>query len=288
MPVHNRASTVGRAVASVLAQEHRDFELIAVDDGSTDGSADAILAFADPRVRLVRLPRNVGSNPARNRGIEQSSAPLLAFLDSDDEYLPSRLGSAVGHFAREPDLGLLVDSFVKHDPHRARPVERCNPVIGDSEAFRVALFTRRLWKATPAITVRREAALRAGLFDEGLRRLQDFDFLARVSKIARCAATDRITWVKHVSPDAISSTGRTLIPAYIELVRRHPEFLAEARYRPGLARDVARQLTRDLRRGDVRDALDDLGRLRAAFGGRRTARLLAEGQRRMLLGLPRG
>ncbi|HVF37605.1 MAG TPA: glycosyltransferase family 2 protein, partial [Sphingomicrobium sp.] len=91
MPVYNRADSVGRAVASVLAQDFPDFELIVVDDGSTDGTAEAVSAEIDPRLRLIRLPGNAGGNAARNRGIEAARAPLIAFLDSDDAYLPHKL-----------------------------------------------------------------------------------------------------------------------------------------------------------------------------------------------------
>lgn len=277
MPVHNRAATVGRAVASVLAQDFPNFELIAVDDGSTDGSADVVASFADPRIRLIRLSSNLGSNPARNHGIAGSNAPLLAFLDSDDEYLPAKLRTVTDHFTRQPELDLLVDSFVKRVPGRAGDVPRRNRPIADQQAFRMALFTRTLWKATPAITVRRDAAIRAGLFDESLGRLQDFDFLIRVSRIACCAATDATLWVKHESADAISSPGRTLVPSYIELSRRHPELLATSEYQAGLARDVVRQLGRYLRNGQLGNALGDVGRLGSAFGWRRTATLLAPG-----------
>src|SRR5205814_3498136 len=105
---------------------------------------------------------------------------------SDDTYLPQKLESVAAEFEKRPDLDLLVDSFVKVQPSGAR-VTRKNPVITGRETFRKALFQRVLWKATPSITVKREAARRAP-FDETLRRLQDFDFLIRVSEFANCAA----------------------------------------------------------------------------------------------------
>jgi glycosyltransferase involved in cell wall biosynthesis len=84
LPVHNRADVLPRAVQSVIDQELSDFELLVVDDGSTDDSASVADSFVDPRVRLLRLPRNRGGNVARNEGIRAATAPLLAFLDSDD------------------------------------------------------------------------------------------------------------------------------------------------------------------------------------------------------------
>ena len=173
LPVHNRASVVGDAVRSVLAQQFKDFELIVIDDGSTDGTVETIEAFDDPRLRVIRLSENAGGNAARNKGIEAARAPLIAFLDSDDAYLPHKLGFTVRYFADRPEVDVLLDSFIKLYPDRDRAeIALRNPVLDDNEQILGALFNRRLWKATPGIAVRREAAVRVGLFDGSLRRRQ--------------------------------------------------------------------------------------------------------------------
>jgi glycosyltransferase involved in cell wall biosynthesis len=276
LPVRNREDVLPRAITSVLEQSLADWELIVVDDGSTDGSADAAEAFHDERVRLLRLGTNRGGNAARNAGIRGARAPLIAFLDSDDAYLPEKLERTVAHFDRRPDLDLLIDSFIKVRPpgsSRPRSVRR-NPVIEDRETFRRALFTRQLWKATPAITARREAVLRAGLFDESLKRLQDFDFLIRISGIANCASTDEVLWTKYWDSNTISAQD-TYIPANIELVRRHPEYLSRKDYRPGLGYALRLSLWRKLSKGDVGGAWSDLSDLAGAFGPGQVAKLVA-------------
>jgi glycosyltransferase involved in cell wall biosynthesis len=274
LPVHNRADVLPRAIGSVIEQELKDFELIVIDDGSTDGSAGVAESFADARIRLISLDRNRGGNAARNEGIRTTSAPLIALLDSDDRYLPNKLARVVAEFERRPKLGLLIDSFVKIQPPGSRKVEvvRRNPVIDDREQFRTALFTRQLWKATPAITVKREIALEAGLFDETLRRLQDFDFLIRVSELANCASTDEVLWVKYWDANAISAQDN-MIAANVELVRRHPEYLRNAAYRPGLAYALRLSAWRKLKRGDVGGIARDVRRLAEAFGTGEAARL---------------
>ena len=280
LPVHNRADVLPRAIASVLEQELSDFELIVVDDGSSDASAEVARSFADDRIKLIPLGRNRGGNVARNEGIRAAKAPLIAFLDSDDRYLPAKLARAVTEFKRRPELDLLVDSFIKVQPPGSRKAEvvRKNPVIDDRDLFRTALFTRRLWKATPAITVRRDAAFKAGLFDETLRRLQDFDFLIRVSDIANCASTDAVLWVKYWDANAISAQDN-MIPANIELVRRHPEYLRTAAYRPGLAYALRLSAWRRIRRGDFGGVARDIRGLTVAFGVREAARLSFEALR---------
>jgi glycosyltransferase involved in cell wall biosynthesis len=277
--VHNRADVLPRAIRSVLDQELKDFELVVIDDGSTDCSAEIAESFADERIRVVRLDRNRGGNVARNEGIRAANAPLIAFLDSDDRYLPNKLAFVVAAFDRRPKLDLLVDSFIKVQPAAARKSEvvRRNPVIDDRDLFRTALFTRQLWKATPAITVRREIALET-MFDETLRRLQDFDFLIRASELASCASTNEVLWVKYWDANAISAQDN-MIPANVELVRRHPEYLRTAAYRPGLAYALRLSAWRRLKRGDLPGIARDLHNLADAFGANQAARLAWEALR---------
>ena len=277
LPVHNRADVLPRAIESVLGQELREFELVVIDDGSSDGSAAVAELFGDERIRLIRLDRNRGGNVARNEGIRAARAPLIAFLDSDDRYFPDKLAWTAAEFERRPKLELLVDSFIKVQPPGARKAEvvRRNPVIDEREQFRTTLFTRRLWKATPAITVRRQIAIEAGLFDETLRRLQDFDFLIRVSEMANCASTDRVLWVKYWDAGAISAQDN-MIPANVELVRRHPEYLRNPAYRPGLAYALRLSAWRRIKRGDIGGIARDMRSLGDAFGRREAARLAWE------------
>ena len=277
LPVHDRADVLPRAIGSVLGQELRDFELIVIDDGSTDGSAEVAQSFGDERIRLIRLDGNRGGNVARNEGIRAATAPLIAFLDSDDRYLANKLAWTVAEFERRPKLELLVDSFIKVQPPGSRKAEvvRRNPVLDDREQFRRALFTRQLWKATPAITVKRQIAIEAGLFDETLRRLQDFDFLIRVSEMANCASTDEVLWVKYWDANAISAQDN-MIAANVELVRRHPEYLRERTYRPGLAYALRLSAWRRIKRGDVAGVAKDVRNLADAFGGRQATRLAWE------------
>lgn len=112
-------------------------------------------------------------------------------------------------------------------------------------------------------------------FDEGLRRLQDFDFLIRASQDADCASTDAVLWEKYWDANSISIQDN-LISANVELVRRHPEYLRVPDYRPGLAYIVRLALWRRFKKANAGGAIRDLKQLANAFGGRDTARLLFE------------
>src|SRR5436190_11436655 len=108
IPVFNRAVAVRRAIDSVLAQTFQDFEIIVVDDGSTDDTAESVSSFQDPRITLIRHDRKRGGSAARNTGIRSSSGAYVAFLDSDDEWLPAKLERQLEVFGRSDDELALV------------------------------------------------------------------------------------------------------------------------------------------------------------------------------------
>jgi len=105
LPVHNAEASIARAIESVLAQTYRQFELIVVDDGSTDGTRGVVEPLASDRVRLIEQPHR-GVYAARNLGTREARGELIAFIDSDDAWLPDRLASQVPLLQRE-EVGLV-------------------------------------------------------------------------------------------------------------------------------------------------------------------------------------
>ncbi len=242
LPTFNRASVLGRAISSVLAQSAPDIELIVIDDCSTDDTQALLRGIADPRIVYRRHEPNRGGNHARNRGIEETAAPIVSFLDSDDEFLPDKAAFVLDFFARHPQIDGLLDShlLIRDGKSDAPPALRQNPADLDPANFRRGIFRGTLSKPTPAISARRQALLEIGLFDENLRRRQDMDLLLRLSRAHACASTDRILWRKHWVGDAISAERDTFIAATLAICDRHPEYLAEPDYREGLDRDLVR------------------------------------------------
>jgi len=102
IPMFNRAAKIGRALQSCLRQENQDFEIVVVDDGSSDGSVEAVKEYGDPRIRLFLHDRNQGVCPARNTGVAQARGEWVLFLDSDDEFLPGALAAIEKHVRRAP------------------------------------------------------------------------------------------------------------------------------------------------------------------------------------------
>lgn len=185
MAAFNARRTVRAAIESVLAQTISDLELIVVDDGSTDGTADAVARVDDPRVRYVAQP-NRGPAAARNTGIAQARGEYVVFLDSDDLFLPSYLERSEAALRATPGAGFAYgDAYVFDDltgkvrrrsaMARNRPPD---PPPADREAFLLELLGRNFIYV--AVTVPREVLARLGGFDESLKGPEDYELWLRI------------------------------------------------------------------------------------------------------------
>jgi hypothetical protein len=165
---------------------------------------------------------------------------------------------------------LLIDACIKRWPEerRKRDLHRSNPELEGNDTVLPALFGRRLFKATPGITVRRDAAIQAGLFDEGLRRRQDYDFILRVARIGQLACRNKATWIKMSSPDAITADHQHSLAAIFALWDRHPDHFGRLSASAGMADDLARHFSKLLVRGErqllIRDAHSVINRFGTA------------------------
>ena len=124
MPLYNKVPYVRKAVKSVVGQTFADWELIVVDNGSTDGSGDVVAGFSDPRIRMVRLEENIGPGGARNHGVSVSEATYICFLDADDWWEPTFLEEMAGLIERHSDAGIYGTGYyiVKNGRQRIAPI----------------------------------------------------------------------------------------------------------------------------------------------------------------------
>ena len=124
IPLYNKAPYVRKTVESVLGQTMGDYELIIIDNGSSDGSSEIVAGFTDPRIRTVRLEENVGVSNARNRGVSLSTAPYITFLDADDWWEPRFLEEMSGLIERHSDAGIYSTGYyiVKNGKKRLAPI----------------------------------------------------------------------------------------------------------------------------------------------------------------------
>lgn len=183
MSVHNDARYLPAAVESVLRQSLDDFELLILDDGSTDGSAEYLARLADPRVRVVRNERNLGLTRSLNRGLDLARGLFLARMDADDVAAPRRLERQVEFLDRHPNVGVVGSSRVLIDEDGA--VVAHAPAAEDDVAIR--------WKcllgnplAHPAVMLRLHLLNAHKLrYDERYRTAQDYELWSRLLAVTK-------------------------------------------------------------------------------------------------------
>lgn len=222
---YNRAGTLPRAVDSVLAQAGADFELIVIDDGSTDATPRYLGALADPRIVARRAERNLGPSGARNLGLELARAPFVAFLDSDDAYLPGRLAVPLAALRADPALVCTLSSARKYDRDVPREA-RIPDVTLAPPAFEWALVCDLIPVEATSITVRRDAARAVGGFCDALRLTEDREFLIRLSRHGGGRLLSDVLWEKFWSDEGLSAQWNRQAAGLIAYVRQRPEYLA--------------------------------------------------------------
>ena len=261
LATYNRTASLPRAIASVLAQEGVRFELIVVDDASTDGTRDYLATLADPRVRVVLAERNLGPSGARNLGLSAAKAEAVAFLDSDDAYRPGRLAVPLKAFAADPDLVCVLSGAVKfiRDAPREMPVAavRLAPA-----AFEWALIADLIPVEATSATVRRGAALAVGGFCEKLRLTEDREFLIRLARKGACRLVPDLLWEKSWSDDSLSNDWAAAGSGLIAYVAQRPEYRGP--YRKLGSYLATKVLVGHLRNRAPLAFMRDLGRLAAA------------------------
>jgi glycosyltransferase involved in cell wall biosynthesis len=175
IPAYNRCQMLKQAVDSVLSQDFTDFELIVSDDGSTDNTQEMLRAYGN-RILVIRQ-ENKGVSAARNRGIVSASGDLIAFLDSDDLWMPEKLSEQVAFFNANPD-GLICQSeeiWIRNGV-RVNPKKKHRKLSG--MIFEASLL---LCLVSPsAVMMRRSLFDEVGLFDETLPACEDYDLWLRI------------------------------------------------------------------------------------------------------------
>ena len=263
VPTYNREGMVAASVASLLAQTGIDFEVIVVDDGSTDATLERLTAIGDPRLRIVSVPHG-GVATARNAGVAVCRGRYVAFHDSDDEALPGRLARPVEVLTARPELGLVIMNGVML-PLEIGGVETpwikpevtqtlTGRTIGAAEVF------RRNLGQLQGMCFTRAALDAAGPFDPSFRILDDLDLVLRVAARHPAVFVDEPAFRYRQHAGGLARDRTTIREEAIriaeKLIRVHPEILPVL----GRAEFVRRQARRYARlaRARMRDG-DPLG-----------------------------
>ena len=188
IPAYNASRTIGATVDSVLAQTFSDFELLVIDDGSQDETAEVVSGFDDARVRCVRT-ENGGVSVARNRGLDLATGAYVAFLDADDAWRPAKLERQHRALSERSDVGLCF-AATEHADDDLRPTAM-HPAPRRADYREALLLEGNIISGSASSVMARASAIdEAGRFDPSLTLCADWDMWLRMSLVTGFLALD--------------------------------------------------------------------------------------------------
>lgn len=210
MPAWNAAKYFDEAIESILAQDFRDFELVIVDDASTDGSAELLAAWAtrDPRIVFIRNVTNMGAAATSNVGLQVAQGEYIARMDADDISLPGRLSAEVVALDADPTLSMVSMNFqlinangdVLRTENRVLPPEIVdfflnfgNPIGGHSQ-----------------VMFRRDLAMRGGGYDPTLKAGEDYELWTRLARLGRILILPQLGMRYRMHPEQLTARVRRI------------------------------------------------------------------------------
>lgn len=203
IPTYNRETTLKRAILSIIRQTYTNWELIIVDDGSTDGTEELVRNFISEKIHYIKFEVNQGVSKARNRGIRHAKGEYVAFLDSDDEWVVDKLemqlkvmkqkGTKVVYcrFSRLFEDG---ESYIVPANHQIKYLE--------GDLFYQLLVNNFI--GTPTMVIAKDVLEEIGGFDENLQNLEDYELILRVAKDFYIAFVDEVLVHTYAQKDSIN------------------------------------------------------------------------------------
>jgi glycosyltransferase involved in cell wall biosynthesis len=192
LPTYNRVDLLKDSVASILAQSYENFELIIIDDGSSDDTLSFVTSLKDNRIKLISQ-MNMGRSRARNNGLKAAKGSLITFIDSDDLYLPRKIELQVNFLNRHGEFDFVytsADCFVGNTPEV--PIHRYLASASGEIYEEIAAYIP-LTICLPTVMFRKKVLDHIGLFDTNLDRFEDTDYWRRVSQKFQIGAMEEIT-----------------------------------------------------------------------------------------------
>lgn len=180
MPARNRGDLISESINSVLAQDYGNFELLVIDDGSTDNTCAVVEAFGPP-VRCLRQEW-LGVSSARNHGIREARGEFITFLDSDDLYVPTKIRLQAELLVAEPAVALVLSHYYVQNEYTGETTEnRAGPVLRGRAYRKLLMNVMSTPLTTPSVMVRAQAVREVGGFDEEMRLAEDIDLWCRMA-----------------------------------------------------------------------------------------------------------
>jgi len=212
VPTYNRAPLIGDALQSILQQTFTDFEVVVVDDGSTDTTSDVLDTFTDPRVRTLRLTHR-GISGTMNAGLRSARGRYIARLDSDDLWQPHLLATLVPVLESRPEIAVVYGQADAIENGCVIPHLQGLPLRFPDDSLRSLVYDD--CTCNIALLARRECFDRAGPYDESLIANEDWDMWLRVARHARFLFVDQVVARVRWHPGNLTGLRSAHLPAVL-------------------------------------------------------------------------
>lgn len=207
IPLYNKELSIKNTLLSVLNQSYQNFEIVIINDGSTDGSVDVVKTVKDKRVRLIHQ-KNQGVSAARNLGIKEANYEWIAFLDGDDLWEVNHLEEIIRMMNIFPNEKVYVTSFEYSDKRKMYKHERNNSIFKIENYFKEALKEDLIW--TSIVVVHKECFKEVSGFNINLNRGEDLDLWARLAKKNSVIKSSKVTAVYRVDAENRTNLSKDL------------------------------------------------------------------------------
>ncbi|PDY48206.1 glycosyltransferase family 2 protein [Bacillus pseudomycoides] len=241
IPTFNREGIIERAINSVLKQTYSHFELIIVDDASADHTPEIISKYSDERLRYIRLEENTKGTKPRNVGIKESKGEFIAFLDSDDEWLPNKLEKQINYIGEFSDQDILCfTGLIRKNDKQTKLI--VNKELLEAEDIIDYIFVRDNVVQTSTYMLSSELAKKI-LFNPELKKHQDWDFCLRlkVHGVKFLNLTDCLT-VQNVELRSDRITLNNKLEHSMRWIEEQKKYLSEAAYHAFMTKNIANTL----------------------------------------------
>jgi glycosyltransferase involved in cell wall biosynthesis len=223
IPAFNAAKYLPAALESVASQTFEDWQIVLVDDGSTDNTAQVVAPFIHrfgPKLKYIQQ-ENRGMSAARNTAIRASTSEFIALLDADDVWTSHRLAESIQAFATRPRAGIAY-GLITYMDQDGRPLETFEGNVGHVEG-RIApyIYMRKVELPCVTVTIRRACIDQVGLFDETMRSTEDRDLWLRIALHHEVAFIPKVLAFYRTSPGSVSTNAQRMLQAQLQFIRKH-------------------------------------------------------------------
>lgn len=205
IPTYNREKTILRAVNSVLEQTYTNLEVLVIDDGSTDGTADIVNSIPDDRIKYVVLEQNGGPSRARNIGVQMATGEWIAFQDSDDCWHNNKLELQMAYAKEHPGYSMIYCMYNAIMHYGQQVLVPSKPWPDIMEGNMMPTLLKRNVIGAPTVMAKRNAFLEVGGFDTSYRALEDWEFVIRFAREYQIGFVSKPLIDCYVSNSGVSS-----------------------------------------------------------------------------------